>query len=104
VVASTILSVSIGAAGASAQPSGMMPIADTIVRAEVGHQLGAFTADSMRGWGTPSIEVERTAAYVAAQFRRIGVVGQGRDSVCGGEPRVLIGLRSLTQAAPSGAR
>jgi hypothetical protein len=47
--------------------------AATITEADVMRRIGAIAADSMLGRATPSIGLERTAEYIAAEFRRAGL-------------------------------
>lgn len=47
--------------------------AETITEGDVMRRIGAIAADSMLGRATPSAGLERTAEYVASQFRRAGL-------------------------------
>jgi hypothetical protein len=47
--------------------------AQTITGADLGRRIAVVAADSMMGRGNPSPGLERTAAYVAAEFRRLGL-------------------------------
>jgi Zn-dependent M28 family amino/carboxypeptidase len=46
---------------------------ESITEADVRQRIGVIAADSMRGRATPSPELEQTAAYIAAEFRRFGL-------------------------------
>ena len=45
----------------------------SIVPADILRQIGIIADDSMRGRATPSPELEKTATYIAAEFRRFGL-------------------------------
>jgi len=47
--------------------------APTITEADVRRRIDALAADSMRGRNTPSPELDQAAAYIATEFRRIGL-------------------------------
>ena len=47
--------------------------AATITEAEVGDHVRALAADSMRGRGSPSSELDRAAGYIRAAFRAAGL-------------------------------
>jgi hypothetical protein len=51
--------------------------AATITAADIASRVGRLAHDSMRGRFTPSPELDRTAAYVAAEFRRLGLEPMG---------------------------
>lgn len=51
--------------------------ADGVSAAEFARQLGIVADDSMRGRGTPSRELELTAAYIAATFSAVGLTPGG---------------------------
>ncbi len=55
------------AVAAQQEPRG----AASITKADVERRINVIAADSMRGRATPSPELEETAAYVAAEFRRL---------------------------------
>src|SRR5688572_6998715 len=50
---------------------------ETLTPAEVRQHIGHLSADDMKGRDTPSPELEKTAAYVAAEFKRLGFKGVG---------------------------
>ena len=43
------------------------------------HRVGVIAHDSMRGRDTPSPELDQTAEYIAAEFRRMGLVPGGEN-------------------------
>lgn len=53
--------------------------AATITAAEVARHVAALTADSLRSGATPSPALEQTAAYLARQFRQLGL--RARDTM-----------------------
>jgi Peptidase family M28 len=53
--------------------------AATITAKDVAHRIGVIAHDSMMGRDTPSPGLERTAEYVASQFRRFGLRPGGDD-------------------------
>jgi Zn-dependent M28 family amino/carboxypeptidase len=53
--------------------------AATITAKDVAHRIGIIAHDSMMGRDTPSPGLERTAEYVASQFRRFGLRPGGDD-------------------------
>ena len=64
----------------AAQTSGPLSrAAATITARDVGHRIGVIAHDSMMGRDTPSRGLERTAEYVASQFRRFGLRPGGDD-------------------------
>ena len=52
---------------------------ETITEADFRARVGVLADDSMRGRDTPSPELERAAAWVASEFRRIGLAPGGDD-------------------------
>ena len=63
---------------AQAEPV-MTRAANTITPQDIMHRIGLIAADSMQGRGTPSAGLERTAEYVASEFKRAGVAPAGGD-------------------------
>ncbi|HJR15238.1 MAG TPA: M20/M25/M40 family metallo-hydrolase, partial [Gemmatimonadales bacterium] len=53
--------------------------AATITARDVMSRIGLIAADSMQGRATPSPGLERTAEYVASEFRRVGLTPAGED-------------------------
>lgn len=53
--------------------------AATITQPDIMRRVGLIAADSMQGRGTPSPGLERTAEYVASEFRRAGFTPAGGD-------------------------
>lgn len=53
--------------------------AESITEADVMRRIGAMAADSMMGRDTPSPGLERTAEYVASEFKRAGLRPAGDD-------------------------
>jgi Zn-dependent M28 family amino/carboxypeptidase len=47
--------------------------AETIIADDVARHIGAIADDSMMGRDTPSPEIEKTAQYVAEQFKKFGL-------------------------------
>ena len=47
--------------------------AETITVGDVTRHIGVLADDSMRGRNTPSPELEKTAQYVADQFKKFGL-------------------------------
>ena len=47
--------------------------AETITATQFRDRVGVISDDSMRGRDTPSPELDRTAAYIAAEFQRLGL-------------------------------
>lgn len=72
-----------GCADSPASPSvaddarAVAQVVDGITASEFTRMLGVIAADSMRGRGTPSREVELTALYVAAAFQSAGLTPAG---------------------------
>ena len=57
----------------------LSPAAATITAGDVAHRIGVIAHDSMMGRDTPSPGLDRTAEYVASQFRRFGLRPGGDD-------------------------
>lgn len=65
-----------------APPAPASPVeaaAATITAEDVARHIGALAHDSARGRDTPSPELEKAAAYIAAQFRDMGLEPGGQD-------------------------
>ena len=60
-------------------PAVLTSAAGTITPADVALRIGIIADDSMMGRDTPSPGLEKTAAYVAAQFRKFGLKPGGED-------------------------
>ena len=50
---------------------------ETITEADVRSRIALMSDDSMRGRGTPSPELDRTADWIAAEFQRLGLTPAG---------------------------
>ncbi len=53
--------------------------ANSITAAEIRQRIGILAHDSMRGRITPSPELDEVAAYIASEFRRLGLEPGGDD-------------------------
>ncbi len=53
--------------------------AQTISPEDIRRRIGIIADDSMRGRDTPSPELDKTAAYIAAEYRRLGLKPAGDD-------------------------
>ena len=77
------LAFTVLAACGTAGPQGPSPetmaddAAATITAADMGMRIGALAHDSMRGRDTPSPELEKAAAWIASEFRRMGLEPAG---------------------------
>ena len=72
------------------------PAALTITEADVHRRVFLIADDSMGGRDTPSPGLDKTAAYVAREFKRMGLKPGGTD---GYVQRYGIRLRELNSAA-----
>ncbi|MEP7324734.1 MAG: M28 family peptidase [Gemmatimonadota bacterium] len=61
------------AAVPAAAQSPQVRAANTITQADIARRIGIVADDSMMGRDTPSPGLEKTAAYVAGEFRRLGL-------------------------------
>ncbi len=69
----------VACAQAPARPAdAVVNAANSITPADIGHRIGIIAHDSMGGRDTPSEGLEKTAAYIASEFRRFGL-GPGGD-------------------------
>jgi hypothetical protein len=66
-------------AQSGAQSATARSAVETITETDFRSRVGVLADDSMRGRDTPSPELEQTAAWVASQFRRIGLAPAGDD-------------------------
>ena len=64
---------------ASAQEGTVKKAAATITEADVRRRIGIIADDSMGGRDTPSPGLEKTAAWVAGEFKRLGLKPGGND-------------------------
>src|SRR4026208_948879 len=62
---------------AAQTPAPLARAAATITEQDVMGRVGVIAADSMLGRATPSPGLERTAEYVASEFRRAGLSPAG---------------------------
>src|SRR6266550_4028815 len=58
---------------AAQSPASLRRAVQSITPADIGRRIGIIADDSMRGRDTPSPELEKVAAYIAAEFRRFGL-------------------------------
>src|SRR3989441_8965332 len=54
-------------------PAAVQQAARTISPEDIRRRIGIIADDSMRGRDTPSPELEKVAAYIAAEYRRLGL-------------------------------
>ena len=62
-----------------AQESSLDAAARTITEADYMRRVGVMAHDSMQGRDTPSPGLEKTAAYIASEFARVGLRGGAAD-------------------------
>ena len=55
------------------QPAAVQRAAQSITPADIQRRVNIIADDSMRGRDTPSPELDKTAAYIAGEFRRFGL-------------------------------
>ncbi len=72
-IAPPLIAQSRGRAPATPNPAAVRRAVETITEADVRARIGVLADDSMRGRGTPSPELEETAAWIASEFRRFGL-------------------------------
>ncbi|HXF95202.1 MAG TPA: M20/M25/M40 family metallo-hydrolase [Gemmatimonadales bacterium] len=72
-------SVGAGAWLAAQSPASIQRAVNSITAEDVARRIGIIAHDSMRGRDTPSPELEETAQYIAAEFRRFGLKPGGDD-------------------------
>ncbi|HEY7026770.1 MAG TPA: M20/M25/M40 family metallo-hydrolase [Gemmatimonadales bacterium] len=83
-----------------AQTASPLPAAaNTITPADVAHRIGIIADDSMMGRDTPSPGLEKTAAYVADQFKKFGLKPGGENGTW--FQRYRISRRRVDAAASS---
>jgi hypothetical protein len=58
---------------AAQSPASVQRAVESITPDDIRRRIGIIADDSMRGRDTPSPELEEVAAYIAAEFRRIGL-------------------------------
>jgi hypothetical protein len=58
---------------AAQSPASVERAVQSITPEDIRRRIGVIADDSMRGRDTPSPELEKTAAYIAAEFRRFGL-------------------------------
>jgi hypothetical protein len=73
--------------------------ANTVTPADVSHRIGIIADDSMMGRDTPSPGLEKTAAYVADQFKKFGLKPGGENGTW--FQRYRISRRRVDTAASS---
>ncbi len=61
----------------AAQNDPVSRAAGSITPDDITHRVGVIAHDSMRGRNTPSPELDEVAAYIAAEFRRLGLAPGG---------------------------
>lgn len=54
-------------------PGSVQQAAQSITESDIRRRVGIIADDSMRGRDTPSPELDETAAYIAAEYRRLGL-------------------------------
>jgi hypothetical protein len=62
---------------AAQSPASVQRAVQSITPDDIKRRIGIIADDSMRGRDTPSPELEKVAAYIAAEFRRIGLKAGG---------------------------
>lgn len=94
----TVLSLAapLTAAAQSAVPAPVAAAAGTITGDDVIRRIGVIADDSMLGRDTPSAGLEKTAAWVAGEFRRFGLKPGGENGSW--FQRYAISLRKLESA------
>jgi Zn-dependent M28 family amino/carboxypeptidase len=65
--------------GATAQQPPIVDGASTITADDLARRVGVIAHDSMQGRDTPSPGLEKTAVWVASEFRRLGLSAGGDD-------------------------
>src|SRR2546430_8431825 len=58
---------------AAQSPASVRRAVQSITPADIGRRIGIIADDSMRGRDTPSPELEKAAAYIAGEYRRLGL-------------------------------
>src|SRR5436309_15300897 len=54
-------------------PADVQRAAQTILPAHIRRRIGIIADDSMRGRDTPSAELDKVAAYIGREYRRLGL-------------------------------
>jgi uncharacterized protein YjeT (DUF2065 family) len=62
---------------AAQAPSSVQRAVQSITPDDILRRIGIIADDSMRGRDTPSPEIEKVAAYIASEFRRVGLTPGG---------------------------
>ena len=62
---------------AAQSPPSVQRAVQSITPEDIRRRIGIIAADSMRGRDTPSPELEKVAAYIASEFRRVGLKAGG---------------------------
>ena len=62
-------------------PGSVQQAAQSITESDLRRRIGIIAADSMRGRDTPSPELDEVAAYIAGEYKRLGLrpAGDGND-------------------------
>ena len=60
-------------------PASVQRAVQSITPDDIRRRIGIIADDSMRGRDTPSPELEKVAAYIASEFRRVGLKPGGDD-------------------------
>src|SRR5882762_8627301 len=58
-------------------PADIQRAAQTILPADIRRRIGIIADDSMRGRDTPSAELDKVAAYIGREYRRLGLTPGG---------------------------
>jgi len=75
----TVFAALVLPASLCAQQTDLDVAARTITEADYMRRVGVMAHDSMQGRDTPSEGLEKTAAYIASEFERMGLRGGARD-------------------------
>src|SRR5436309_12904909 len=54
-------------------PADVQRAAQTILPADIRRRIGIIADDSMRGRDTPSAKLDKVAAYIGREYRRLGL-------------------------------
>ena len=60
-------------------PADVQRAAQTILPAHIRRRIGIIADDSMRGRDTPSAELDKVAAYIGREYRRLGLTPGGNN-------------------------
>lgn len=72
-----LLPLPIVIAGQTSSKASVQKAAQTITTEDIRRRIGIIADDSMRGRDTPSPELDEVAAYIAAEYRRLGLKPAG---------------------------